>query len=78
MPGNEVEDGICNLFELDNSSQRQYLSQGVAGNWSALNDNQWVGKQRKSVVPLNLNLQNYSVQQLGIDDLHLLQYSLVL
>lgn len=64
MPGNEVEDRICNLFELDNSSQGQHLPHSVDGSWSLLNDNQWIGKQRQSVVPLNFNLQNYGVQQL--------------
>lgn len=74
MPGNEVEDRICNLFELDNSSQGQHLLHGVDGGWSLLNDSQWVGKQRQSVVPLNFNLQNYSVQQLGINVYYYPQY----
>lgn len=65
MPGNEVEDRICNLFELDNSSQGQHLPHSVDGSWSLLNEDQWVGKQRQSVVPLNFDLQNYGVQQLG-------------
>ncbi|KAJ0099754.1 hypothetical protein Patl1_21721 [Pistacia atlantica] len=64
MPGEEVEDGIHNLFELDNSSQGQHFSHAVNGNWSVLNDNLWVGKQRLSVAPLNFNLKNYGVQKL--------------
>lgn len=70
MPGEEVEDGIRNLFELDNSSQGQHFSHAVNGNWSVLNDNLWVGKQRHSVAPLNFNLKNYGVQKLGINGFH--------
>ncbi|XP_044467673.1 uncharacterized protein LOC123197430 [Mangifera indica] len=64
MPGEEGEDGVRNLFEVDNSLQGQHLSHSVNGNWSVLNDNLWFGIQRHSVTPLNLNLKNYGVQKL--------------
>ncbi|EOY03650.1 Heat shock protein DDB_G0288861, putative isoform 2 [Theobroma cacao] len=65
MPGNEVEDGIHSLFELDNSLQGQHLPQAGDGNWPVLNYNQWVGKLRQIGAPQNFNLKNYSLQQLG-------------
>ncbi|KAK3212603.1 hypothetical protein Dsin_017309 [Dipteronia sinensis] len=64
MPGNEVEDGIHNLFEVDNSFQGQYPSHAVNGSWSVLDDNQWAREWRQSVVPLNFNLKSYSLQKL--------------
>lgn len=70
MPGNEVEDGICNLYELDNSSQRQHLSQAVGGNWPVFDNSQWVEKQTQIGAPQNFNLKNYSLHLLGIDDTH--------
>ncbi|KAL5807930.1 hypothetical protein ACOSQ3_028621 [Xanthoceras sorbifolium] len=62
MPGNEFEDGIHNLFEVDKSSQGQHLSHAVNGSWSVLNDNQWVRTQ--SAVPLNFNPKSYGLQKL--------------
>ncbi|KDP27237.1 hypothetical protein JCGZ_19936 [Jatropha curcas] len=64
MPGNEVEEGICNLYELQNSSRGRLLSQAVCGNWPVLDYNQWVGKPTPSGAPLYFNLKNYSSQQL--------------
>ncbi|XVF16741.1 hypothetical protein REPUB_Repub10bG0058300 [Reevesia pubescens] len=64
MPGNEVEDGIYSLFELDNSLQGQHLPQAGDGSWPVLNYNQWVGKPRQIESPQNFNLKSYSLQQL--------------
>ncbi|KAF5480205.1 hypothetical protein F2P56_000971 [Juglans regia] len=64
MPGNEVEDRIHKLYELDNSSQDQQQSQAVEGSWPAHNYNQWVGKRRQIGSALNFNLKNCNVQQL--------------
>jgi hypothetical protein len=75
MPGNEVEDRIHNLYELQNSSQGQHQSQAVDSNWPVLNYNQWVGKQRQTGEALSSNLINCNVQQLGICDFHYLRYS---
>lgn len=72
MPGNEVEDGIHSLFELDNSLQGQHLPQAGDGNWPVLNYNQWVGKLRQIGAPQNFNLKNYSLQQLGTSEFLLL------
>ncbi|OMO73290.1 hypothetical protein CCACVL1_17351 [Corchorus capsularis] len=65
MPGNEFEDGIHNLFELDNSLQGQHLPQAGDGIWPVLNYNQWVGKLRQIGTPQNFDLKNYSLGQLG-------------
>ena len=67
MPGNEVEDGIHSLFELDNSFQGQHLPQAVDGNWPLLNYNQWVGKLRQCGALQNFNLKSYNLQQSGIN-----------
>ncbi|KAM3760971.1 hypothetical protein ACB098_01G232600 [Castanea mollissima] len=64
MPGNEVEERIHNLYELDNSSQGQYHSQALDGNWPVLNYNQWVGKQRQIGEALSFKLKNSNTQQL--------------
>jgi hypothetical protein len=64
MPGNEVEDRIHNLYELDNSSKGQHQSQALDGNWPVLNYNQWVGKQRHIGEALSYNLKNCNSQQL--------------
>ncbi|OMP07812.1 hypothetical protein COLO4_07020 [Corchorus olitorius] len=65
MPGNEFEDGIHSLFELDNSLQGQHLPQAGDGIWPVLNYNQWVGKLRQIGTPQNFDLKNYSLGQLG-------------
>lgn len=72
MPGNEVEERIHNLYELDNSSQGQYHSQALDGNWPVLNYNQWVRKQRQIGEALSFKLKNSNTQQLGISDLYYL------
>ncbi|XP_022750727.1 dentin sialophosphoprotein-like isoform X2 [Durio zibethinus] len=64
MPGNEVEDGIHSLLELDNSLLGQYLPQAVDGNWPVLNYNPWIGKLRQIGAPQNFNLKSYNLQQL--------------
>ncbi|XWS32958.1 hypothetical protein CRYUN_Cryun22dG0035600 [Craigia yunnanensis] len=63
MPGNEVEDGIHCLFDLDNSLQGQHLPQAADGNWPVLNYNQWVGKLRQFGESQNFNLKSYNLQQ---------------
>ena len=70
MPGNEVEDRIHNLYELDNSSKGQHQSQALDGNWPVLNYNQWVGKHRQIGEALSYNLKNCNSQQLGISIFH--------
>lgn len=75
MPINEVEDGIHNLFEVDNSSQVQHLSHVIDGGWSVINGNQWAAEQRQSVVPLNFNQHRYSLQISGIDAFVFLVFS---
>ncbi|KAJ9147532.1 hypothetical protein P3X46_029682 [Hevea brasiliensis] len=62
MPGDELEEGICNLYDLDNSSQWQ-LSQAVGGNWPLVDFNQWVGKPTQIGAPQNFNLKNYNLRQ---------------
>ncbi|XP_022885429.1 uncharacterized protein LOC111401772 [Olea europaea var. sylvestris] len=47
MPGNELGDGVHNFFAQDNLSQEQHHSQIVEGNRPVLNNNFWVGSQRK-------------------------------
>ncbi|XP_022741851.1 uncharacterized protein LOC111293361 [Durio zibethinus] len=64
MPGNEVEDGIHSLFELDNSLQGQHLPQATDGSWLVLNYNQLVGKLRQIGAPQHFSLKSYSLQQL--------------
>ncbi|XP_065855430.1 uncharacterized protein [Euphorbia lathyris] len=66
MPGNEVEDRICNVYELDNSSQNQHtshISRAVGGNWPVLDYNHWVGKPIQIGGPPNLNLENHTLQR---------------
>lgn len=63
MPGNEVEDRICNFFEQDNSSQGHLQSQTVGGSWP-VNYNQWVGNQRQIGEAINFNPKNFNVRQL--------------
>ena len=65
MPGNEVEDRICNSFEQDNSSQGHLQSQTVGGSWP-VNYNQWVGNQRQIGEAINFNPKNFNVRQLGM------------
>lgn len=73
MPGNKLEEGICNVYELDNSSQ-WHLPQAVGGNWPVIDFNQWIGKPRPIGAPQNFNLKNYNLQQLGINNSHCLWY----
>ncbi|CAI9754086.1 unnamed protein product [Fraxinus pennsylvanica] len=47
MPGNELGDRVHNFFAQDNLPQEQHHSQTVEGNWPVLNNNFWVGSQRK-------------------------------
>lgn len=76
MPGNKPEEGICNLYELDNSSQSRHLSQVVGGNWPVLDYGQWFGKPTQIEASQNFNLQNYNLQQLGINGICYLCYYL--
>ncbi|XP_015579017.1 uncharacterized protein LOC8285072 [Ricinus communis] len=70
MPGNKVEDGIHNIYELDNCSRRQHPSQAVGGSWPEHDYNQWVGKPAQIVTPPNFNLKNYSLQRLDTVEGH--------
>ncbi|XP_050226775.1 uncharacterized protein LOC126676586 [Mercurialis annua] len=70
MPGNELEDGIHHLYELDNSSRSQHLSEVIGGNWPVLDYNQWVGKPAQIGSLPNFSLKNYSLQQLDSAKVH--------
>ncbi|XP_024016918.1 uncharacterized protein LOC21403884 isoform X1 [Morus notabilis] len=65
MPGNEVEERIRILYELENFSQGQHLSHAVNDSRPVLIYNQWVENQRQISEPLSSNLKNYTVQPLG-------------
>ena len=66
MPGNEIEERIRFLYELDNFSLGQHQSQAVYDNQPVLIHDQWVEKQKQIGRPLSFNLNNnYSGQQLG-------------
>ncbi|KAG8659616.1 uncharacterized protein LOC110610133 isoform X3 [Manihot esculenta] len=67
MPGNKLEEGICNVYELDNSSQ-WHLPQAVGGNWPVIDFNQWIGKPRPIGAQQNFNLKNYNLQQLDSEE----------
>ncbi|WCJ25598.1 dentin sialophosphoprotein-related [Euphorbia peplus] len=60
MPGNEAEDRIYNVYDLDNSSQNQHISRAVGGNWPVLDYNHWVGNGGTP----NLNLNNHTLERL--------------
>lgn len=60
MPGNEIEDKIRILYELDNFSLGQHRSQAVDDSRPVLIYNQWVEKQRQG-----FNLKSSTVQQFG-------------
>ncbi|XP_058070377.1 uncharacterized protein LOC131219324 [Magnolia sinica] len=62
MPGNEVADKVHNFFEQDSLSQSQNHSQAASGNWSFLNNNQWIGNQRQNGAPVNSNSKHCDVQ----------------
>ncbi|KAH7532720.1 hypothetical protein FEM48_Zijuj04G0052200 [Ziziphus jujuba var. spinosa] len=64
MPGNEIEDRIRILYEIDNFSLDQHQSQAVDDRRPVLIYNQWIEKQRLNNEPLNFNWKNYSLQQL--------------
>lgn len=66
MPGSKIEDRIRILYEIDNFSLDQHQSQAADDNQPVLIYNQWIEKQRHINEPLNFNLKNYTVQQLGI------------
>lgn len=65
MPGNEVEDRICNFFEQDNSSQCHLQSQTLGGSWP-INYIQRIGDQRRTGEAIKFNLKNFNVQKLGM------------
>ncbi|KAF2299328.1 hypothetical protein GH714_031576 [Hevea brasiliensis] len=64
MPGNKPEEGICNLYKLDNSSQGRHLSQAVGGSWPVLDYDQWVGKPTRIGATQYFNRKNYNLRQL--------------
>ncbi|KAF5725403.1 hypothetical protein HS088_TW23G00125 [Tripterygium wilfordii] len=64
MPDDEVEDRLQDLFELENISQSQILSQSVGGNWPVLNHSHWVGRQGQFAAPLDFNPQYFSEREL--------------
>ncbi|XP_038700046.1 uncharacterized protein LOC119997238 isoform X2 [Tripterygium wilfordii] len=64
MPDNQVEDRLRNLFELENISQSQILSQSAGSNWPVLNHSHWVGRQGQFAAPLDFNPQYPSERQL--------------
>lgn len=66
MPGNEIEERIRILYELENFSQGQHQSEAVDDSQPVLIYNQWVEKPRQISKPLNSNLKNYTGQQLGL------------
>lgn len=70
MPGNEIEDRIRILYEIDNFSLDQHQSQAVDDHRPVLIYNQWIEKQRRNNEPLNFTQKNYSVQQLGTTYFH--------
>ena len=65
MPGNEIEDKIRILYELNNFSLGRHHSQVVDDGRPVLIYDQWVDKEIQIGEPLSFNLKNSTLQQFG-------------